>query len=180
MKKIILSLVVLMTATLAMADKKNEAKAVFTTNPVMHCASCETKIKSNLRFVKGVKDIATDIPSQTVTVTYNPDKTSKEKIVKGFSKIGYEAREVKGGAKAGASCCGGKGKGECAMAKGECAKAKATDATSGATATAQCADKANCKAAKKGCAEGKDCKDCKKAAKGKKCDKAKAGDCCSK
>lgn len=171
MRKIILSLVVVMTATLAMADKKNEVKAVFTTNPVMHCASCETKIKSNLRFVKGVKDIATDIPSQTVTVTYNPEKTSKEKIVKGFSKIGYEAREVKASAKAGASCCGGK-------AEGECAKAKGADAMSGATATAPSAGKAKCKSAKKGCPEGKGCKDCKKA--GKKSAKAKAGDCCAK
>lgn len=49
---------------------------MFTTSPQMHCENCENKIKGNLRFEKGVKKIVTDIDSQTVTVTYDADKTS--------------------------------------------------------------------------------------------------------
>lgn len=47
---------------------------VFTTTPQMHCAACENKIKNNLRFEKGIKNIETSVPNQTVTVKYNADK----------------------------------------------------------------------------------------------------------
>ena len=63
----------------------------------MHCENCENKIKGNLRFEKGVKKIVTDIDSQTVTVTYDADKTSVDRLMKGFSKFGYTARELKPG-----------------------------------------------------------------------------------
>lgn len=49
---------------------------VFTTTPQMHCAACENKIKDNLRFEKGIKNIETSVPNQTVTVKYNADKTT--------------------------------------------------------------------------------------------------------
>ena len=49
---------------------------VFTTTPQMHCAACENKIKNNLRFEKGIKNIETSVPNQTVTVKYNANKTT--------------------------------------------------------------------------------------------------------
>ncbi len=49
---------------------------VFTTTPQMHCVACENKIKNNLRFEKGIKNIETSVPNQTVTVKYNADKTT--------------------------------------------------------------------------------------------------------
>lgn len=49
---------------------------VFTTTPQMHCAVCENKIKNNLRFEKGIKNIETSVPNLTVTVKYNADKTT--------------------------------------------------------------------------------------------------------
>lgn len=54
---------------------------VFTTTPQMHCAVCENKIKNNLRFEKGIKNIETSVPNQTVTVKYNADKTTDRKSV---------------------------------------------------------------------------------------------------
>ena len=39
------------------------------------------------------------MPNQTVTVKYDADKTSPAKIVEGFKKIGYEARQLKPGEK---------------------------------------------------------------------------------
>ena len=54
-----------------------EIKTVFfTTTPQMHCVACENKIKNNLRFEKGIKNIETSVPDQTVTVKYNADKTT--------------------------------------------------------------------------------------------------------
>ena len=40
---------------------------VVTTTPKMHCEGCENKTKSNIRFVKGTKQIETSVPNQTVT-----------------------------------------------------------------------------------------------------------------
>ena len=34
---------------------------VVTTQPQMHCQGCENKIKSNIRFVKGTKQISTSL-----------------------------------------------------------------------------------------------------------------------
>lgn len=64
---------------------------VVTTNPQMHCEACENKIKSNMRFEKGIKAIETDISRQEVTLTYDADKTTPEKLIKGFEKFGYTA-----------------------------------------------------------------------------------------
>ena len=61
-----------------------------TPTPQMHCASCENKIKSNMRFEKGVKKVETNIERQQVTITYDPSKTNVESLRAGMKKIGYE------------------------------------------------------------------------------------------
>lgn len=71
--------------------KGTTTSTVFTVEPPMTCQNCENKIKTNLRFEKGVTDIATDIKAATVTVTYDPAKTNDEKIIEAFGKIGYKA-----------------------------------------------------------------------------------------
>lgn len=77
----------------AAADTTREV--TFTVSPKMSCANCEKKIKTNLRFEKGVKKIYTSIPAQKVNITYNPEKTSEESLVKALKKIGYDATVVK-------------------------------------------------------------------------------------
>ena len=83
----------MLTAVVGMA--KDIRTVVVTTNPEMHCESCENKIKGNLRFEKGIKSIKTDLKSKTVTIQYDADKTNVQNIIKGFKKIKYEAKEVK-------------------------------------------------------------------------------------
>ena len=95
MKKLILLTAMLLTMT--MASAKDIKTVVLTTEPQMHCENCEKRIKENIRFEKGVKKIVTDVEHQTVTITYDADKTSVEDIIKGFEKIKYNAREVKEG-----------------------------------------------------------------------------------
>lgn len=95
MKKNILLMVALLLSTAAIA--KNLKTVVFTTLPQMHCENCEQKIKKNIRFVKGVKEIKTDISQQTVTITYDADKTNPEAIIEGFQRINYDARQLKSG-----------------------------------------------------------------------------------
>lgn len=98
---------------------KDIKTVVFTTLPQMHCENCENKIKGNLRFEKGIKDIQTSVPDQKVTIQYDADKTSPEKIAKGFAKIGYEATVVNSNKKS--DCCkaGENKEGECCNAKKE-------------------------------------------------------------
>ena len=74
---------------------KDIKTVVLKTQPEMHCANCEKKIKENIRFEKGVKSIKTDLKTKTVTVEYDAEKTNVQNIIKGFKKIKYEASEVK-------------------------------------------------------------------------------------
>lgn len=74
---------------------KDVKTVVLTTNPQMHCANCEKKIKENIRFEKGIKSIKTNLDNKTVTIEYDADKTTVPAIIEGFKKIKYEAKEVK-------------------------------------------------------------------------------------
>ena len=93
MKKAFVSFALLLMALGVSA--KDIKTLVVTTEPQMHCASCENKIKGNLRFEKGVKGIDCNIPDQRVTITYDADKTNVEAIIKSFGKFGYQATEIK-------------------------------------------------------------------------------------
>ena len=93
MRKVIMTLAIALMGVAAQA--KDIKTVIFTTQPQMHCASCEKKIKGNLRYEKGVKRIDTSVEQQKVTVKYDADKTSAEKLQKAFKKFGYEVRQVK-------------------------------------------------------------------------------------
>lgn len=84
------ALLIALAVTLA-CTAKDIKTVVLNTAPEMHCSSCENKIKSNIRFEKGVKDIVTNLADKTVTVTYDADKTDVDKIIEGFKKIDYVA-----------------------------------------------------------------------------------------
>lgn len=92
MKKTIFTMLLVMTAMIATA--KNLKTVIYTTTPQMHCANCEAKVKNNLRFAKGVKEIKTDANEQKVYVTYDAQKTNEEKIKKYFEKFGYKAEKT--------------------------------------------------------------------------------------
>ena len=89
------SLIIMMLAMVAITASAKDIKTViFTTTPQMHCENCENKIKGNLRFEKGVKEIKTDIEAQKVYVTYDAQKTTEEKLQKAFEKFGYKAEKT--------------------------------------------------------------------------------------
>jgi len=92
MKKAIFTMMLLMVAMIATA--KDIKTVIFTTTPQMHCINCETKIKNNLRFEKGVKQIKTSVEEQKVYVTYDAQKTNEEKLQKAFEKFGYKAEKT--------------------------------------------------------------------------------------
>ena len=148
---------------------KDIKTVVFTTLPQMHCENCENKIKGNLRFEKGIKQITTSVPDQKVTIEYDADKTTPENIAKGFAKIGYKATVVTGEAKKkGCSGCSKKAD----ATKGSCCK------KNGEKKAGSCSEKAEVK--KEGCGG---CSKKAEAVKGSCCKKngeKKAGSCCKK
>ena len=92
MRKFILSFMLLAGAV--MVSAKDMKTLVVTTNPKMSCQNCENKIKGNLRFEKGIHKIETDLKNQTVTVTYDADKTNETKIAEAFGKIKYQVKKA--------------------------------------------------------------------------------------
>lgn len=91
-----LSVLLLMAfiAPVAVAEPAVKETVVFTVSPEMHCQNCENKIKTNLRFEKGVVEITTDLKAKTVTIVYDTRKTNPEKLIAAFAKIGYTAKQV--------------------------------------------------------------------------------------
>lgn len=84
----------MLTALLMAVGGKELRQLVLTPDPVMHCQSCEDKIKGNMRFEKGVVNIETDREKQTVTITYDPKKTNVETLQAAMKKIGRDTKVV--------------------------------------------------------------------------------------
>lgn len=101
MLKKTISLIMMASLTLTMSAQHKESATdtlVVTTTPQMHCSSCESKIKGNIRFVKGTKKIETSVPDQEVRIIYDKRKAKPEDYIKAFGKIGYEIKIKKGNA----------------------------------------------------------------------------------
>lgn len=93
MKKVWLICLLLMASTM-MLCAKNIVKVYVTTNPRMHCESCEKKIRKALQFERGMKDMQFDIENNTILLVFDEDKTSLEKLGEKLQKIGYEIEIV--------------------------------------------------------------------------------------
>ncbi|MDE7347622.1 MAG: heavy-metal-associated domain-containing protein [Muribaculaceae bacterium] len=103
MKKILISCILFLGAASLYA--KDMQTLVVTTTPKMSCQNCENKIKGNLRFEKGIHKIETDLKNQTVTVTYDADKTDEAKIAEAFGKLNYKVTKA-GEQMEEKACCG--------------------------------------------------------------------------
>lgn len=95
MKKFIASLMIVLGAITFMSSAKpqDQTKEVtFLTN--MHCKNCQKKIEENISFEKGVTDLKVILEKKTVKITYNPSKTSVEKLSAALKKLGYTVELV--------------------------------------------------------------------------------------
>lgn len=92
-----IKLLVSALAVVLAQDISAEAKAdtlVVTPTPKMSCENCVKKIKQNIRFVKGTKNIIVSLPTQTVTIVYDKQKSRYEDFAAAFRKIGYQIAPV--------------------------------------------------------------------------------------
>ncbi len=98
-KVIILSILFIAFLSLRSLAVTNSDTIVIKTNiycdHCKDCGSCGGKIEKDLGFEKGIKLVKLDETAMTITVTYNPKKTSPEKIREKISKYGFDADEVK-------------------------------------------------------------------------------------
>lgn len=90
MKKILALLcLVLMSTCVIFAAKSSRETVVF--NVDLHCQGCVNKIEKNIAFEQGVKDLVCDLNSKTVTVVFDPQKTSVEKLQEAFRRLNKPA-----------------------------------------------------------------------------------------
>lgn len=67
-------------------------KVVYCTD--LDCENCAKKIRENISFEKGVRDLSVDVPAKTVEISFDSNKTDTVQLRKAINKIGYEAKVI--------------------------------------------------------------------------------------
>jgi periplasmic mercuric ion binding protein len=93
MKKILIILIALPLGMVAQDKKKKSTKAQF----VVHgnCEMCEKRIEKAAISIKGVKLADWDVPSNQISLIYDPRKVDLETIHMGIADQGHDTSEVK-------------------------------------------------------------------------------------
>lgn len=73
-------------------NKIEKKTVVFQTN--IHCANCAKKVRENISFEKGVVGLEIEVDTKIVKVTFDPAKTSVEKLAAAINKLGYTAEVI--------------------------------------------------------------------------------------
>ena len=81
------------------AAKAQDNKAEIAIKSSVMCEICTKKIESALSF-KGIEKVTVDLQTKIITVSYNPQQTTAEKIKAAIVKTGYDADELKANPKA--------------------------------------------------------------------------------
>ena len=72
--------------------KKAEIKEV-TFKVHIHCENCVKKIRENISFEKGVKDLKVSLADQTIAIRYDASKTSEQVLKAAIQKLGIPVSE---------------------------------------------------------------------------------------
>lgn len=67
-------------------------KVVYVTS--LDCENCARKIRENVSFEKGVKDLKVDVPTKRVEIQFDSNKTDTLKLKSAIIKLGYKASVV--------------------------------------------------------------------------------------
>ena len=60
----------------------------------MHCENCEKKVKNNMRFEKGVKELSTELKNKTVSIAYDAEKTDVKKLEGKWNVVEVKGEKV--------------------------------------------------------------------------------------
>jgi copper chaperone CopZ len=93
MKNITMTFMLVVFSALGVfAQAKQEEEVKIKTSAV--CKMCKATIEKSLAYEKGIKAATLDVPTQIVTVTYNPKKTDAARIKKAINETGYDADQL--------------------------------------------------------------------------------------
>ena len=96
MKNILLTLTLALLTLTAAAQAKpvavRPAQAQILTSAV--CDMCKTALEKAMAYEKGVKAAELDVASKMLTIVYQPDKTTVEKLRQAVARAGYDADSV--------------------------------------------------------------------------------------
>ena len=88
--------VVALTSTTAMAGNETiTIKTQIFCSHCLQCGSCGKNINDHISENAGIKKVSVDPKANTITVTYDADKISPEKIRKAINAAGYDADDQK-------------------------------------------------------------------------------------
>lgn len=79
-------------AAVTLQAKKKTLTVTFKVS--MHCRKCVDKLTDNLSFLRGVKDLKISLENKTVTITYDPSRTSEAALQQAIEKCGYTAEKL--------------------------------------------------------------------------------------
>lgn len=80
-----------LAAAFAFGALAGEPKQIVLDVPSMNCALCPISVKKALEKVPGVLAAKADLATKTAQASYDPDRTSAEKLAKAVSDSGYPA-----------------------------------------------------------------------------------------
>tara|TARA_B100000963_G_scaffold218904_1_gene190873 strand:+ start:94 stop:435 length:342 start_codon:yes stop_codon:yes gene_type:complete len=93
MKKILILIIVIPLGVVAQEKQKKRTKAQFTVHG--NCEMCEKRIEKAALSLKGVKLADWDIPSNQISLIYNPQKVDLVTIHESIAAVGYDTSEAK-------------------------------------------------------------------------------------
>jgi|ERR1051325_2515030 copper chaperone CopZ len=97
LKTILIVITLFVTLSEVEASSQDSSIAIKTS---AQCESCKKRLEGKMAFEKGVKKVSLDVETKVLSVTYDPKKTSPEKLKTAVTKIGYDADEMQADKKA--------------------------------------------------------------------------------
>ena len=58
--------------------------------PEIHCDHCKMSIEGALNPIEGVSSAVVDVPNATVNVSYEPERVSRDELVRTIEEQGYD------------------------------------------------------------------------------------------
>jgi periplasmic mercuric ion binding protein len=94
MKHSVVFLVALVLTTLLPLSSQAQTRKgekVTTFDVSLHCDACVHKVKTNIAYEKGVRDLDISLEKKQVTVTYRENRNNPVELIKAFEKLGFKA-----------------------------------------------------------------------------------------
>ncbi|MDR3245992.1 MAG: heavy-metal-associated domain-containing protein [Prevotellaceae bacterium] len=75
-------------------DKKKKKVEEVTFTVSMFCGNCQAKVERHIAWEKGVKDLKVNLDKKTVTIKYDPSKTTEEALKKAIEGLEFTCEKA--------------------------------------------------------------------------------------